>query len=86
MLPGPSWDPRNYTAEQASRARRKASLIAALKRAPADGGARVLDRPKRYPTPREIGERREWIEAELAKLEDVPILSAAELRRLPAVD
>ena len=62
----------------ASRCRRKAGLIGELKQLPATGGSPDHDGRG----PRQVAERRAWIEQELAKLEGIPILSPAELGRL----
>lgn len=65
----------------ASRCRRKRALIDELKTLPPGDGDPVLDQDT-APTPAQVGDRRAWLQAELDKLADVPILSAAELRRL----
>lgn len=65
----------------ASRARRKAALLAELRALPAGGGNPDLDR-QRSPSPAQLHDRRQWLEGELEALRDVPIFSHHELRRL----
>lgn len=65
----------------ASRARRKAALLAELRALPAGGGNPDFDQ-QRSPSPAQIHDRRQWLEGELEALTDVPILSYHQLRRL----